>query len=41
MKDHGVLKKFAFTNVAAVMVTVQVPVPEQPPPLPPAKLEPG
>jgi hypothetical protein len=30
--------KFAFTDVAAFIVTVQVPVPEQPPPLQPVKM---
>ena len=33
--------KFAVTVLAASMVTVQVLVPEQPPPLQPVKVEPG
>src|SRR4029453_5565357 len=33
--------KVAVTVVAALSVTVQVPVPEQPPPLQPVKLEPA
>jgi len=32
--------KAAVTEVAALIVTEQVPVPEQPPPLQPAKVEP-
>jgi len=32
--------KVAVTDVAAFIVTEQVPVPEQPPPLQPAKVEP-
>ena len=32
--------KVAVTDVAAFMVTKQVPVPEHPPPLQPAKVEP-
>jgi len=32
--------KVAVTDVAALIVTEQVPVPEQPPPLQPAKVEP-
>src|SRR6267142_1878364 len=33
--------KVAVTEVAALRVTVQVPVPEQPPPLQPEKVEPA
>jgi hypothetical protein len=36
----GVRSKLAVTEVFAVRVTVQVPVPEQPPPLQPVKVEP-
>jgi len=37
---YGTELKVAVTEVVAVMVTVQVPVPEQPPPDQPVKVDP-
>ena len=41
VKVTGVAVKVAVTEVGALTVTAQVPVPEQPPPLQPAKVEPA
>jgi hypothetical protein len=40
VKLYAVVAKDAVTDVAAVIVTVQVPVPEQPPPNQPVKVYP-
>jgi len=40
VRENVCALKVAVTVVAAFMVTVQLPVPEQPPPLQPEKVEP-
>jgi hypothetical protein len=41
LRENVLSVKVAVTDVVAVIVTEQLPVPEQPPPLQPVKVEPA